>query len=63
MNTNSSPLMLAVLAALLWFLAGFIQGGLRTSADPELILGFSEGCRALGWIAIIGAALGLVRRA
>ncbi len=63
MTSTPSPVLLAVGGALLWFLAGFIQGGLRTSVDPELILGFSELCRALGWVAIIGAALGLVRRA
>ena len=63
MNATPSPLLLAAMAALLWFLAGFVQGGLRTSADPELVLGFSELFRALGWVAIIGAGIGLVRRA
>ena len=63
MKTTPSPVALAVAGALLWFLAGFVGGMLRSSADPELVYGFSEAFRALGWVAIIGAGLGLVRRA
>jgi hypothetical protein len=63
MNSTPSPVALAVLGALLFFLSGFIQGGLRTSADPELVLGFSEACRALGWIAVLAAGISLGRRA
>jgi hypothetical protein len=62
-TTRFSPLVLAGIGAVLWFLAGFVQGTLRTSGDPELVLGFSELFRALGWVAIIAAALGLARRA
>lgn len=63
MNATPSPVLLAGAGALLWFLAGFVNGMLRNSADPELILGFSEAFRALGWVAIIGAGIALVRRA
>jgi hypothetical protein len=59
---NISPVGLAIIAVLLWFLAGFVSGGMRSSADPELVLGFSEGFRALGWVAIIAAGLGLARK-
>ena len=62
MKTTPSFPVLAGAGALLWFLAGFVQGGLRTSADPELVLAFGEAFRALGWVAIIGAAFTLVRR-
>jgi hypothetical protein len=63
MTSKTSPVLLAFAGAVLWFLAGFVQGGLRTSADPELVIGFAEFFRALGWVAIIVAALGLARRA
>ncbi|GAA1941531.1 hypothetical protein [Nocardioides marmoribigeumensis] len=62
MKTTPSFAVLAGCGAVLWFLAGFVQGGLRSSADPELVLGFGEAFRALGWVAVIGAALTLVRR-
>ena len=63
MKSTPSAIALAGIGALLWFLAGFIQGGLRSSADPELILGFSEACRALGWVAVIGGGIAFGRRA
>jgi len=63
MKAAPSPVALAALGALLFFLSGFIQGGLRTSGDPELVVGFSEAFRALGWVAIIGAGMSLGRRA
>ncbi len=62
MKTTPSPLALAIVGAVLWFLAGFVQGSMRSSADPELVLGIGEACRALGWVAIIGGGLSLVRR-
>lgn len=62
MNSTRSPWGLAAVGAILWFLAGFVQGMLRTSADPELVLGFSELCRAVGWVCLIGAGIGLGRQ-
>ena len=63
MKTAPSPVALAAIGALLFFLSGFIQGGLRTSADPELVVGFSEAARALGWVAVIAAGISMGRRA
>lgn len=63
MRSALAPVPAALVGALLFFLAGFLHGGLRTSSDPELVVGFSEMCRALGWVAIITAGISLGRRA
>lgn len=49
----------AVLGALTLFLAGFIRGGLRTSADPELVYGASYALGGLGLMGVLAAGVAL----
>ena len=41
------------------FLAGFIRGGLRNSADPELIFGASYALVGLGFMGVLAAGIAL----
>ena len=63
MTSKASPVLFAFAGAVLWFISGFVQGGLRMSADPELVVGFSEFFRGLGWALIIAAGIGFARPA
>ena len=56
-----SSLLAALAGALLWFLSGFVQGMLRTSSDPELILGLSQGLQALGLVMLVAAGVSVGR--
>ncbi|WP_210439880.1 hypothetical protein [Nocardioides xinjiangensis] len=47
----------AALGALALFLAGFVRGGLRYSADPELIFGASYALGGLGLMGILAAGI------
>lgn len=47
----------AALGALVLFLAGFIRGSLRYSADPELIFGASYALGGLGLMGVIAAGI------
>ena len=51
----------AVLGVLAFVVAGFVRGGLRYSADPELVLAFSWGLAACGLVGVLagGVALGI----
>ena len=51
--------MLAAFGALALFLAGFIRGGLRNSADPELIFGASYALVGLGLMGLLAAGIAL----
>ena len=51
--------MAAALGALTLFLAGFIRGGLRNSADPELIIGASYALGGLGLMGVLAAGVAL----
>ena len=56
------PLFLSgLIGALSLFAAGFIRGGLRTSADPELVIGASYAFGGLGLMFVLatGVAVGL----
>ena len=46
-----------VLGAVALFLAGFIRGGLRTSADPELVFGASYALAGLGLMGVLAAGV------
>ena len=50
----------AILGGFAFVLAGFIRGGLRYSADPELVLAASWGLAALGLFGVLvgGVAIG-----
>lgn len=47
----------AVLGALALFVAGFIRGGLRNSADPELVFGASYALGGLGLMGVLAAGV------
>jgi hypothetical protein len=51
----------AVLGILAFAAAGFIRGGIRYSADPELVLAASYGLAACGLVGVLasGVALGI----
>ena len=49
--------MSAALGALALFLAGFIRGGLRNSADPELVFGASYALGGLGLMGVLDAGV------
>lgn len=49
----------AAVGALALFLAGFIRGGLRSSADPELVLGASYALGGLGLTGVLAAGVAL----
>ena len=51
--------MSAAFGALALFLAGFIRGGLRNSADPELIFGASYALGGLGLMSVLAAGVAL----
>lgn len=50
-----------VIGALALFAAGFVRGGLRTSADPELVFGASYALGGLGLMCVLatGVAMGV----
>lgn len=56
----------ATFGVLALFLAGFIRGGLRYSADPELVYGASYALGGLGLVGVLAAGvamgIGLTRR-
>jgi hypothetical protein len=51
----------AVVGVLAFVVAGFIRGGLRYSADPELVLALSWGLAAAGLVGVLagGVAIGI----
>lgn len=51
----------AILGVFAFVLAGFIRGGLRYSADPELVLAASWGLAAFGLFGVLvgGVAIGI----
>jgi hypothetical protein len=51
----------AVLGVLAFVLSGFLRGGMRYSADPELVLAASYGLAATGLVGVLagGVALGI----
>ena len=51
----------AILGVFAFVVAGFIRGGLRYSADPELVLAFSWGLAAAGFVGVLagGVAIGI----
>ena len=51
----------AVLGVLAFVASGFIRGGIRYSADPELVLAASYGLAAAGLVGVLtgGVALGI----
>ena len=51
----------AILGVFAFVVAGFIRGGLRYSADPELVLAFSWGLAAAGLVGVLagGVAIGI----
>lgn len=51
----------AVLGVFAFVVAGFVRGGLRYSADPELVLAVSWGLAACGLVGVLagGVALGI----
>lgn len=51
----------AVLGVLAFMASGFVRGGLRYSADPELVLAVSYGLAACGLVGVLagGVALGI----
>ncbi len=55
------PTTYAVLGVLAFVVAGFIRGGLRYSADPELVLAASWGLAACGVVGVLagGIAIGI----
>jgi hypothetical protein len=55
---GTAPAILGVFACIL---AGFIRGGLRHSADPELVLAASWGLAACGTVGVLagGVAIGI----
>ena len=52
---------LAVFGVVAFVAAGFLRGGLRYSADPELVLAASYGLAACGLVGLLagGVALGI----
>lgn len=53
---------LAILGVFAFVVAGFVRGGLRYSADPELVLAASWGLAACGLVAVLagGVAIGIL---
>jgi hypothetical protein len=49
----------AALGALALFVAGFIRGGLRNSADPELVFGASYALGGLGLMGVLAAGVAM----
>ncbi len=51
----------AVVGVLAFVVAGFVRGGLRYSADPELVLALSWGLAAAGLVGVLagGVAIGI----
>jgi hypothetical protein len=51
----------AILGVLAFALAGFLRGGLRYSADPELVFAASWGLAACGLVGVLagGVAIGI----
>lgn len=52
-------IMSGALGALALFLAGFVRGGLRNSADPELIFGAFYALAGLGLTGVLAAGVAL----
>ena len=51
----------AILGVFAFVVAGFVRGGLRYSADPELVLALSWGLAACGLLGVVagGVAMGI----
>jgi hypothetical protein len=51
----------AVMGVLAFVASGFLRGGIRYSADPELVLAASYGLTACGLVGVVagGVALGI----
>ncbi|QCX28766.1 hypothetical protein [Nocardioides jishulii] len=52
-------IVMMLVGAMFLFVAGVVHGGLRNSADPELVLGFAYAIGGVGIMAMVAAGVTL----